>query len=82
MPVAIGPQLKVSELIARAMRQGCIVRFAKFRLVTPSGVTIPIRFLYNAANNGRFDLTDYDNDDSVGESEIENAERRLKIKLV
>ena len=24
---------------------------------------IPIRYLYNAANKGRFDLTDYDGDD-------------------
>jgi hypothetical protein len=81
MSVPVGPQLQVSELIARAARQGCIVRFSNLRLVTDAGM-IPIRFLYNAANNGRFDLTDYNNDDFMVSSEIENAERRLGIKLL
>ena len=81
MPVSIGPQLQVSELIARAVRQGCIIRISNLRLVTASG-TIPIRFLYNSANNGRFDLTDYDGDEYMVASEIENAERRLGIKLL
>ena len=81
MPVAAGPRLQVSELIAKAVHQGCIIRFSKLRLVTPTGM-IPIKYLYNAANNGRFDLTDYDGDEFMVASEIENAERRLGIKLL
>lgn len=81
MSVPLGPQLRVSELIAIAARQGCIVRFSNLRLVTELGM-IPIRFLYNAVNGGRFDLTDYNNADFMVTSEIENAERRLGIKLL
>lgn len=43
---------------------------------------IPIKFLYNATNKGRFDLTDYDGNEFMVASEIENAERRLGIKLL
>lgn len=57
------------------------MRFSKLRLVTPTGM-IPIKYLYNTANNGRFDLTDYDGDEFMVASEIENAERRLGIKLL
>lgn len=81
MPVPAGPQLQVSELISRAIQQGCVIRFSNLRLVTPSGM-IPIRYLYNATNKGRFDLTDYDGDDFMVASEIENAERRLGITLL
>jgi hypothetical protein len=81
MPVLAGPLLQVSELIARAIQQGCIIRFSNLRLVTPDGL-IPIKFLYNAANKGRFDLTDYDGDEYLVASEIENAQRRLGIKLL
>ena len=80
MPVPAGPKLRVSELIARAAQQGCIVRFSKLRLVTLSGI-IPIRYLYNAGNRGRFDLTDYHDDEYIVASEIENAARRLGITL-
>jgi hypothetical protein len=81
MAVPVGPRLQVSELIGRAIQQGCIIRFSNLRLVTGSGM-IPIRFLYNAANEGRFDLTDYDGNEFMVASEIENAERRLGIKLL
>jgi hypothetical protein len=81
MPVLAGPKLKLSELIARAARQGCIVRFSTLRLVTPDGL-IPIRYLFNSANRGRFDITDYDDDEYMLVSEIEAAERRLGITLI
>jgi hypothetical protein len=81
MSVPVGPLLQVSKLIAKAVQQGCIIRFSNLRLVTPSGI-IPIKYLYNPANNGRFDLTDYDGDEFMVASEIENAERRLGIKLL
>jgi hypothetical protein len=80
MPVPAGPQIQISELIAKAAQQGCVVKLSNLRLVTQSGM-IPIRYLYNSANKGRFDLTDYADDDFMVASEIENAERRLCIRL-
>ena len=81
MPVPTGPKLRVADLIAIAAKQGCIVRFSNLRLVTESGI-IPIRYLYNSANRGRFDITDYDDDEYMVASEIENAERRLQIRIL
>jgi hypothetical protein len=50
------------------------------RLVTPDGFQ-QIRFLFNPANRGRFDLTDYNDDEYMLASEIEAAARRLGITL-
>jgi len=81
MPVPAGPKIRISDLIAIAAKQGCIVRFSNLRLVTASGI-IPIRFLYNSANHGRFDITDYEDGEYLVASEVENAERRLQIKIL
>ena len=80
MPVRIGPQLPVADLIARAKAQGCELRISKATLVTPWGEK-NIRFLFNPANRGRFDLTDIEDDESILGSEIESASRRLGITL-
>jgi hypothetical protein len=64
-----------------AERRKCILKVSKLRLVKPDGGFLQIKYLYNPANNGRFDLTDYDPDDFMLSSEIQNAARRLGIQL-
>jgi hypothetical protein len=80
MPVQVGPRLRISDLIQKAKDQGCELRQSKNRLVTPYGFR-EIRFIFNPANRGRFDLTDYKDDESMLASEIEAAARRLVIDL-
>jgi hypothetical protein len=40
-----------------------------------------IRYLYNPATKGRFDISDYDDDEYMLASEIDAAARRLGIAL-
>jgi hypothetical protein len=80
MAVLVGRKIRVSEVIKSAESQGCEVRLSKGQHVTPHG-TRHIRFLHNPQNHGRIDITDYDDDDFMLESEISAVERRLGITL-
>ena len=80
MPVQVGPRIQIADLIKRAEEQGCEVRKSKFQLATPAGLQT-IRFIFNPANRGRFDITDYADDEYMLGSEIEAARRRLGIAL-
>lgn len=80
MPVRVGRMMRVADVIASAVRQGCELRKSKAQLATPHG-QITIRYLVNPATKGRFDITDYEDDEHMLESEIAAAERRLSIAL-
>jgi hypothetical protein len=80
MPVQVGPAIRITDLIRRAKEQGCELRLSTNRLVTPDGFR-QIKFLFNPANQARFDLTDYDEDEFMLGSEIDAARRRLNILL-
>jgi hypothetical protein len=80
MPVQVGPRIRISELIRRAKEQGCELRLSKNRLATPWGFR-QIKFLFNPANRGRFDITDYNDDEYMLWSEMDAVIRRLGIQL-
>lgn len=80
MAAPVGRQIRVSDIISQAKIQGCEYRVSTLRLITEHG-SYQIKYLYNPKNNRRFDITDYDLDDHMLESELSNAERRLKIIL-
>lgn len=80
MPVLVGRKIKVADVISQAKAQGCELRVSRGQLVTPDG-TYRIRFLFNPATRGRFDITDYNDDEFMLESEISACERRLDIRL-
>jgi hypothetical protein len=80
MAQLIGTLTRVQDLIDRARTQGCELRQSERQLVTPYG-TKTIRFLFNPANRGRFDITEYDNDELMVGSAVMAAERRLGIKI-
>ena len=80
MPVRVGKQYRVQNVIDEACALGCEIRLSKAQLATPWGMR-HIRFLYNPATGGRFDMTDYNNDEFMLASEVNAAERRLGIVL-
>ena len=80
MAVAAGKFILVKTIIESAQAQGCELRTSKFQLVTPWG-TRNLRFLFNPSNRGRFDVTDYSDDESMAPSSIDALERRLGIVI-
>lgn len=80
MATAGGRRIRVADVIAQAKKYGCEYRASQMKLITPGG-TYPIKYLYSPRTKARFDLTDYELDDYMLESELSAAERRLKIIL-
>jgi hypothetical protein len=80
VPVPLGPRIRISDLIERAKEQGCRLLESTNLVATPWGLK-RVRFLYNPSNRGRFDLTDYNDDEFMLASEIDAATRRLGIAL-
>jgi hypothetical protein len=80
VPVPTGPFRQVAEVIRLAKAQGCELRTAKFRIVTPDGVK-PIRYLHNPKTGGTYDISDFEDDEYMAPSTIRAAERRLGILL-
>jgi hypothetical protein len=80
MPVQRGPRIQIRDLIRRAEEQGCKLHMTVAQLDTPSGLR-SIRYLYNPATNGRFDISDYEDDEYMLASEMDAAARRLEITL-
>jgi hypothetical protein len=80
MPVPVGPRIRIADLIERAKEQGCRLLESTNLVATPWGLK-RVRFLYSPANGGRFDLTDYNDDEFMLASEIDAAARRLGITL-
>ena len=70
---------RVIDVITTACQRGCEMKYSTRSMVTPWG-TKRIRYLYNDGV-GWFDMTDYDDDEFMAPSCIENAERRLQISL-
>ena len=80
MPVPFGPRIKIRDLTERAEQQGCKLQISRAALDTAGGFK-SIRYLYNPATWGRFDISDYEDDEFMLASEMEAAARRLSIKL-
>lgn len=80
MAVMLGEKRRVQDVIDAALAQNCELRESKIRLITADG-EVNIRFLHNRNTGGRFDISDYENDDFMVESEWRAAERRLSITL-
>ena len=80
MAVLIGSLRRVQDVIDSALAQGCELRESKIKLMTPEGPK-SVRYLYNPTTNGRFDISDYNNDEFMVQSEWKAAERRLSIAL-
>lgn len=80
MPVRIGPSLQIKDLIAEATKAGCELRISKGQLATPWGPKY-IRYLFNPTNRGRYDITDYEDDETMLGFELAAVERRLGIKF-
>ncbi len=81
MAVPAGPKLQVAELVMIAQQRGCQLKRSSLRLVTPTGF-LQIKYLFNPANKGRFDLTDYEAEEYLVWDEIKNAARRLGIFII
>jgi hypothetical protein len=80
MPVPLGPRIRISDLVERAKEQGCRLLESTNMVATPYGFK-RVRYLYNPSNRGRFDLTDYNDDEFMLASEIDAVARRLGITL-
>jgi hypothetical protein len=81
MPALLRPALQVLELIKLAEQQRCCIRYSKLRLVMPDGHFRQIRYLFNPATRGRFDLTEFDDNEYILSEDQNQAERRLGIRL-
>jgi hypothetical protein len=71
----------VRQLIDAALEQGCEHRVSKISVVS-AGIEIPVKYLYNPRTGGTYDISDLEEDESVGISSIRAAERRLGIVLI
>jgi len=80
MPVRVGRIIQISDLIRQAQAQGCEIRTSKIQLATPWGLR-NIRFIHNPKTRGRYDISDYEDNEFMLESEISAVERRLSITL-
>ena len=80
MPVPFGPKIQICDLITRAEEQGCKLQMSAAKLDS-LGELRSIRYLYNPVTKGRFDISDYDDNEFMLASEIDAAARRLGITL-
>jgi len=72
--------MQIRDLIERDEQQGCKLQISLASLDTSTDVKT-IRYLYNPATRGRFDISDYEDDEYMLASEMEAAARRLGITL-
>ena len=70
----------VRDVIEFAKAQGCEERTPKGTIMTPWGKK-QIRYLYNPHTGGRYDISDFEDDQYMSASTIRAAERRLGVML-
>ncbi len=70
----------VREIVERAKEQGCEERRPEAVIETPWG-TKQVRYLYNPKTGGRYDISDFEDNEFMAPSTIRAAERRLGVKL-
>jgi hypothetical protein len=81
VPFGIGPGWrKLSELIEFFVLMGCVLNELPGHLEGPDGAH-PIRYLYSPLTDDFVSLLNYENDEYLPPSEIENWERRLGYEL-
>jgi hypothetical protein len=71
---------KLSDLIHFFVLMGCVLERIPGHLEGPDGAH-PIRFLYSPETDDFVSLLNYEDDEYLSPSEIENWERRLGFKL-
>lgn len=71
---------RVSDVIDRAIQQGCEIRTSKFKIMTPKGGK-EIRYLLNPKTGDTFDITDYEEDEWMAPSSLQAVQRRLGVTL-
>jgi hypothetical protein len=72
---------RVADLIEFFVLMGCLVHEIPGHLLEGPEGAHPIRFLYSPETDDFVSLLNYDNDDLIPPSEVENWERRLGFKL-
>jgi hypothetical protein len=81
VPFGIGPGWrKLSDLIEFFVLNGCVLNELPGHLEGPDGAH-PIRYLYSPLTDDFVSLLNYENDEFIPPSEIENWERRLGYEL-
>ncbi len=83
MPVIADGQgfTRVRDVIESAKAQGCEERTPQATIMTPWGKK-HVRYLYNPETKGRYDISDFEDDEHMSASTVRAAERRLGVKLV
>jgi hypothetical protein len=71
---------QLSKLIEFFVMMGCVLNELPGHLEGPDGEQ-PIRFLYSPKTDDFVSLLDYENDEYIPPSEVENWERRLGYVL-
>jgi hypothetical protein len=74
-----GPWLSVQKLIELFTAMGCTLGTVPGRMHGPNEESWEVRYLYSPVTDDFVPLSDLDNDDILGPTEIENWERRLGI---
>ena len=80
MAVPVGEFLDIEEVVRRATNHGCELREPNSTVVTPWG-EMPVRYLFNPATGGTFDISDFSEDEAMGPSTVEAMGRRLGVDL-
>lgn len=81
MAVPVPGFLGVSEVIRLAVEQGCEVKVPLSKIITPWG-KLKVRYIYNPVTGGTFDISDFEDDETMSPSSVRAAERRLSITLL
>jgi hypothetical protein len=71
---------KLSKLIEFFVMMGCVLNEVPRHLEGPDGAH-PIRYLYSPKTNDFVSLLNYENDEYIPPSEVENWERRLGFEV-
>ena len=80
MPPPSGRKIFVYDVIAQAKIYGCEYRVSNLMLVTPEG-NFQIKYLVKVSSRERFNMSEFEIDEYMLETDISALERRLKIIL-
>ncbi len=72
--------LTLKQLIELFVTMGCVLNTLDQHLEGPNGA-YPVRYLYSPMTNDFVSLLDYEDNEKIPPSEVENWERRLGIEI-
>jgi len=81
MPVLSPGSCTIEQLIERAQSRGMVYKKPELFIVSEDGQLLQARYLKNAANGKRFDLTSFEEGEIVDQETRAAIERRLGVNL-